>query len=179
MSHGHKDALRVFPMIPSASRIDVVEAVMARAEVAELEAARQDVALGGDWAELSARLRASCLLQALGMIGGMPRSRFPLRFSLRTLFMVVTVLCLPLGWLGYQLNWVRQRREALATRSILDITDSASLPAPSALSFFGERGYPSLLVMPAHPGGLWTHADEAELKRAEKLFPEASVDRLR
>ncbi len=27
-----------------------------------------------------------------------------LRFSLRTLFVVVTVLCV---WLGYELNWIR------------------------------------------------------------------------
>jgi hypothetical protein len=40
-----------------------------------------------------------------------PRRRW-FAFSLRALFVVVTVFgC----WLGYQLNWIRERHEALST----------------------------------------------------------------
>ena len=34
------------------------------------------------------------------------------RFSLRTLFVLVTIIALPLGWVDYQLKWIRQRHEA-------------------------------------------------------------------
>ena len=37
------------------------------------------------------------------------------RFSLRTLFVVLTVLCFVLGgWVAYQLNWISQRHAAIA-----------------------------------------------------------------
>ncbi len=36
-----------------------------------------------------------------------------LRFSLRTLFVVVTVAACIVGWTAYQLNWIRQRHEEL------------------------------------------------------------------
>ena len=40
-----------------------------------------------------------------------PRRRF--RFSLRTMFVLVTVGCFFLAWLVYHLDWIRQRRDAL------------------------------------------------------------------
>lgn len=39
-----------------------------------------------------------------------------IRFSLRSFFVVVTVLCL---WLGYELNWIRQRHDFVARQSDL------------------------------------------------------------
>ena len=108
------------------------------------------------------------------------RFRPRLKFSLRTLLVLVTVLCVPLCWLGYQLNWIRQRREALATSWVIDFGGSASVPAPRLLWMFGERGRKNLVVMPAHGlGGDWTLADDVELKRAQELFPEASVSDFR
>jgi hypothetical protein len=48
-----------------------------------------------------------------------PKRRWP-RFSLRTLFVVVTVLgC----WLGYQLNWIRQRHDFLARNQAAQIEE--------------------------------------------------------
>lgn len=35
------------------------------------------------------------------------------RFSLRTLFLVVTIVGTLVGWFGMQLKWVHDRREAL------------------------------------------------------------------
>jgi hypothetical protein len=105
----------------------------------------------------------------------MPRFRPQLRFSLRTLFILVTLLA-----------WVQpvtaQQKQVitLGTGWVVDITDSDGVPAPGLLGMFGEQGHPILLVMGTRPrGGEWTPADEVELKRAKELFPEASVDRLR
>ena len=42
-----------------------------------------------------------------------PRRRW-FRFSLRTLFILVTVLSVPLGWVGWELNQVRKERHAIA-----------------------------------------------------------------
>jgi hypothetical protein len=38
-----------------------------------------------------------------------PRRRW-YQFSLRTMFVLVTVACVVLAWVGYSLNWIRQRR---------------------------------------------------------------------
>ena len=36
------------------------------------------------------------------------------RFSLRTLFVVVTIVCVLAGWLTYSLNWISQRHAFIA-----------------------------------------------------------------
>ena len=33
------------------------------------------------------------------------------RFSLRTLFVLITLISIPIGWVAYQLNWIRQRHK--------------------------------------------------------------------
>ena len=38
------------------------------------------------------------------------------QFGMGTLLVLVTVLAVPLGFVAYQLNWIRQRHEAIATR---------------------------------------------------------------
>jgi hypothetical protein len=40
-----------------------------------------------------------------------PNRRRWFRFSLRTLFVLFTLLSIPFCWIGYQLNWIRERQE--------------------------------------------------------------------
>ncbi len=97
----------------------------------------------------------------------MIRPRF--RFSLRTLLVVVTLVgC----WLGYQLNWIRQRHAAFQDRrlQIVRLSPPAYSPgAPQLLWLFGERGITGVYLMDPEltPG---------DLKRLKSLFPEACVD---
>lgn len=66
-----------------------------------------------------------------------PRRRW-FRFSLRALFLVVTAFgC----WLGYQLNWIRQREEFLASgrgSESIYVISHQPIRAPRVLSLLGE-----------------------------------------
>ena len=89
-----------------------------------------------------------------------------LRFSLRTLFVVLTVLCI---WLGYSLNWIKERRELIGYPYPSNDTagPGAVQPrAPGLLWILGERGVAVLLI----------NADDKEFEsRARRLFPEAEI----
>jgi hypothetical protein len=102
------------------------------------------------------------------------------RFSLRTLFVVMTLACI---WLGYQLNWIRQRR-AVRTGSTVAWqhefpTDKMfqKMPpppkAPGMLWLFGEIGYYAVHVVFNAEEPL-TAAQKAEVERVSRLYPEAS-----
>jgi hypothetical protein len=105
-----------------------------------------------------------------------PKRRW-FQWSLRTLFVVVTVFgC----WLGYELNWIRQRHRYLEDQADLrarfpGAIQSSAVPvdAPGFLWLFGERGHGgelSILVLEADPGHF---ADiGAEIAKARSLFPE-------
>jgi hypothetical protein len=98
------------------------------------------------------------------------------RFSLRTLFVLVTILCL---WLGYQVNWIWQRREFVrklrddsvktgdrsARTETLQGHDSPTIPWIRRV--FGDQAY-SILVLPKK------YSPEL-IERANDLFPEALV----
>ena len=104
-----------------------------------------------------------------------------LRFSLRTLLIVVTVLSC---WLGYHLNWIRQRNQALRDTQVANADTAKDFSgflgsgepgrpiAPSWLYLFGERGVTSI--------NIWMTADqEADRKKVEefrRLFPESRVE---
>ncbi len=111
------------------------------------------------------------------------------RFSLRSLFVLVTIFSC---WLGYELNWIRQRRLAFddaARFSRAGITEepySGSHPhtigrrqAPGLLWLFGEPGYAEFwLFFPTHENifdRTLTPLEQAEVARTESLFPEAKV----
>ena len=71
------------------------------------------------------------------------------RFSLRTLFVAMTLLG---GWLGYELNWLRERHAMLAAREAWVLegsTPNLSLAALQAHLPPKERGPATA------PGGLW------------------------
>lgn len=81
-----------------------------------------------------------------------PKRRW-FRYSLRTLLVAVMVFgC----WLGYELNWIRQRHSVLARDDIrssqrwlvvtpFQIPDSPNPPWP--LSVFGEKGYGEVVLV--------------------------------
>lgn len=94
------------------------------------------------------------------------------RFRLRTLLIVIALLSVPMGWVAYQLNWIRQRHEFLAENptfpSFDDSMEGQSFarfdpPAPWQLRIFGE------------PGHDWVGAPKHLTDRARKLFPEARI----
>ena len=104
-----------------------------------------------------------------------PRPRRWFRFSLRTMFVLVTVLCV---WLGYSLNWIRQRREAIAHAHFekVSIKTTAPIRAPGLLWLFGEPGYDRIwfLFGPADPRDN-TPEEFVKAKQLAPLFPEARV----
>jgi hypothetical protein len=104
------------------------------------------------------------------------------RFSLRTLFVVMMVFgC----WLGLQLNWIRQRHNALATWKLLaagmgmydPISDGPiDGKPPRMLWAFGEPGYEIIWRhFSPRQGSQLTDVEQAEVEEVTKLFPEAIV----
>ena len=101
------------------------------------------------------------------------------QWSLRTLFVVVTVFgC----WLGYEMNWIRQRHAALASGKASG-DDPFGKPytaePPGLLWLFGEPGYPQLVlrISPLADGQFEPiGADAAELERLKGIFPESVID---
>ena len=107
-----------------------------------------------------------------------PRLFRRFRFSLRALFVAVTVAC---AWLGYHGKWVRERHQCIeawnpggwgtVTVESCYLFDPVWCdPPPSGLPFglrlFGEL---PLTVLPA------TDGDPAETDRLRRLFPETGV----
>lgn len=108
------------------------------------------------------------------------------RFRLRTLFVVVTVLAC---WLGYELNWIRQRHELLARPDVFHLRDSPSFGvnllvqpsvktqrAPGLLWMLGESGVRSLDLPIAAERFHASDCPECQEKvdHAKSLFPEAT-----
>ena|ERR1700722_3385260 len=83
-------------------------------------------------------------------------------FSLRTMFVVVTLLAIPMAWVACQLNWIRERNDFLAAD--LAIPSRPPYPAPWSLRLLGERGQQSILVR-----------DCRNYEEARRLFPESLV----
>lgn len=91
------------------------------------------------------------------------------RFSLRALLVLMTLLAI---WCAYSVNWIRQRRELIAS----GITQPYATPngkevtklAPGLLFLLGETGY--------HWINLDMPDDGPEAERIRTLFPEATCD---
>jgi hypothetical protein len=97
-----------------------------------------------------------------------PRRRwFRFAFSLRSLFVVVTLCCC---WLAYQLNWIRQRHAYLKTSGTWEEPlNYGPIPEPRPpwpLGWFGERGE----IWVGRPKGM----SQADAERVGRLFPESN-----
>jgi hypothetical protein len=114
-----------------------------------------------------------------------PRRRW-FQFSLGTLFVVVTLFA---AFLAYNINWIRQRQEALAhiaagsyvtAGTLTDIrsepsqrlleknpTTAPDIKSPWSIRLFGEPGVASIVVY--GPDG------SSAAENLRRLFPEASV----
>ncbi len=109
-----------------------------------------------------------------------PKRRW-LRFSLRTMFVVVTAVCLGLG---YQWRWITQRHSMLQSGKLEVLDDEEliglGLPttarAPGILWLFGERGYPNLWQRLSRKDLELTPSEIAERRHMTQLFPEAQID---
>jgi hypothetical protein len=109
-----------------------------------------------------------------------PRRRW-FTFSLRTLLVVMTAFCV---WMGYHLNWIRQRHAFLSEQSAVlaphldGLTNgekSGYCLAPGCLWLFGENGRNSVLVSTNSETPHQIAPDDLErLREARRLFPEAS-----
>jgi hypothetical protein len=99
-----------------------------------------------------------------------PRRRW-WQFRLRTLLIAVAVVSIPLTWVGYQLNWIRERHRALDNRKVTvmiwpddGMRASRMPPPPWSLRLFGE----------SHMAGdlIGYDLSESEVARLRGLFPE-------
>jgi hypothetical protein len=96
----------------------------------------------------------------LGRISDMKRPRL----RIRTILSMVAVVCaVPLGWVLYQFNWIRQRHEFLREGNVLYGLDMYPSGQPWQLAIFGEES-PGTLRVP-----------NSQIHRARELFPESTV----
>lgn len=104
-----------------------------------------------------------------------PKRRW-FRFSLRTLFVVVTVLAC---WLGYAIPWIKSRHDFLVQPVFGEFNDTPPTTlnrwgnrwpvfAPGGMWLLGERGLVSVWLPPK----FWSPKRQAE---AARLFPEAVI----
>jgi len=106
------------------------------------------------------------------------------RFSLRTLLILMLLLALPLGWVGNQLNWIRDRlkvRRQISGNHQMLLADGMDYRegklkfhtfyhlrlAPWSLRIFGESGVGLWILDMPNTG--------SEIERIRALYPEASV----
>jgi hypothetical protein len=91
------------------------------------------------------------------------------RFSLRMLFAMVAVAAVLVGWVAYQLNWIRQRHEFVNrfdNNTFYDIAHELPYDPPQcpwSIRLFGEQPREYIGV------------PKEFADRAKKLFPEATV----
>jgi hypothetical protein len=112
------------------------------------------------------------------MIETKPKRRW-FRFSLRIAFVALTIISLPMGWLGYQLNLIRREvflknlransREKYTFWTVSELGDKwePKPQIPSVRRVLGDQPY-SRLILPAHFG-------PDLIDKANDLFPEAQV----
>ncbi|HEX3655858.1 MAG TPA: hypothetical protein VHV55_08635 [Pirellulales bacterium] len=98
-----------------------------------------------------------------------PRRRW-LAFRLRMLLVLIAIAAVPLAWVGYSLEWIRERRLMAPRHSDKPPgspnPDAAPIMPPGLLWVFGEQGFYALRWDPSSPGSL------DDLRRA---FPESKI----
>ena len=129
------------------------------------------------------RAAGSSIMAAMSDV--VPKRRW-FRFSLRTLFVIVTLVAL---WLGYELNWIRERRKFLNAPGVFESTSIDTLGpnfvippplvppprAPGMLRLFGERGVVAIEIPIERQLFDESLSSDCykEVQRARRLFPEA------
>ena len=109
----------------------------------------------------------------------MPRRR--LRFGLRTLLLLATVVAVFFGWARVQFNWIAEREQARAWLAAEPVTwyapslDGArrQANAPWSLRLFGERGVVAIGLEPTRGN----KKPPYDFTKLAQLFPEARVGR--
>jgi hypothetical protein len=86
------------------------------------------------------------------------------RYTLRKLFVLVALVSVTMGWVAYQLNWIRQRHVFINRYSIWPESPFLGGTPPWPLGLFGETGIYGLCGFPLEA------TDEAK-----QLFPEATT----
>jgi hypothetical protein len=94
------------------------------------------------------------------------------QFSLRTMFVLVTIVCVSAGltvkWVQFSREWIRQRQDALHHRDEriagFSTSNPSSRAAPVLLRPFGESGVITVYVRM-----------EEDIQYAKQLFPESDV----
>ena len=89
--------------------------------------------------------------------------RFRPRFTLRTLFVLVTLAGIVCAWVAYQLNWIRQRHQFNETHSRILYDEPTTAAAPWQLRLFGEKSRAKMGVWPG------------DVDLARRLFPETNI----
>jgi len=100
-----------------------------------------------------------------------PLRRRWFRYSLRTLFVLVTVFCV---WLGVQVKWIHDRREVVRLGTVDGIQivafDSGS-PFASRVGISREPPFQSVGILTTGDG----NRDLAAQRTLQSLFPEARI----
>jgi hypothetical protein len=93
------------------------------------------------------------------------------QFSLRTLFVAVTVAALFLGWIGWRLNQARQRENLLQSLGVdgARITRIPAQSSPFMLRKFGTT-YIGEILLPS------SKFSDADINRVRAIFPEAKIE---
>ena len=101
-----------------------------------------------------------------------PTKRRWFRFSLRTMFVLVTVLGGALGWIGYNLQWIRAREKGfvrlreVSPEVFQTWPDVPYMPAPWPLPWLGDEG------VATRDWPVYLLEDDPELRNLRGLFPE-------
>jgi hypothetical protein len=85
-----------------------------------------------------------------------------MKLPLRTLFVLIALISIPMGWMAYQLNWIRQRH-AFLNKPPMPAYSTLPKSAPWPLELFGELGISQITVA------------ASAMDDAHSLFPEADV----
>ena len=97
--------------------------------------------------------------------------KFRPRFSLRMVFVLIALISLPMGWVAYQLNWIRQRHEFLS-KQVHRVQTGIKIkmpPPPWSLRLFGEQSGGDMDTF-------W-YISPSQLENGRRLFPELSVNK--
>jgi len=102
-------------------------------------------------------------------------SRRRFQFSLRTLFVLVTIVAAPLAWLAVQLKWIHDRHDAWDwamdyNEPVLVSLAPPEIEFPWVLRMLGEKSHATTLYFSPR-----TAEEKEPVSRVRALFPEANV----